>query len=751
VLNRIKKNIFSLSVGVVIVYLFLIIGSVIFIGKNIKFNYELETFFPEGDPHLEYYLKHIERFESDHDVVLMSFTSDNGIFDKKFLEGLQSFKQNLDSHSCIRQVVSPLSIGRLKPGPLSPVKLPFFHYKDESRYEEDSIRLANTNHFIKNFLSLKSSTCCLIAKVKPGIGIETSTKLVSEIKAMAEKNVPGTFRMAGRVRAQTYIIQKMQYEFLMLAAVTALVLVVFLFYSFRSFFGVFMPVFVVITGVMLTLSCILLITGSLNLLSVMLPTVIFIVGVSDAVHVLNAYYGYLEQGIPSREAVFETLSEIGAAVFLTAITSAIGFFTLFTIQIRPVAEFGIYAGAGILITFFVSFTLLIAALILLKPGKSKRPAYLAEANWIMRLFDFVSHKKKWVLAGTIVVVCIFSFGVSKIEVNNFFTEDFRKNDQYKQDFDFFDANLGGVRPLELSVHVVDTSKNVFSPVIVNNIEKIEQFFKDSLHLQYYVSSNNLIKTANQVASNNSERFELPANDSLWNKTLYWLDRMEADELKALVSLDKKYARISGRIPDIGAIEARKMNNKIMAFVKRELPADKMHIKITGISEVVDSNVRNISSNMLDGMALEILMVGLFMGLLFRSVKTMLLSLIPNVLPLLMIAGLMGFIGVNINVSTSIIFSIAFGICVDDTIHMLTRFYLEKKKGYDNETAMKNSFRMAGKAVVVTSLVLFAGFAVLMLSTFKGIFNTGYLIGLTLIFALACDLFILPILFGKWRK
>ncbi|MFI5204673.1 MAG: MMPL family transporter, partial [Flavobacteriales bacterium] len=394
-----RKNIFKLSVVVVLIYLVLISVSVLHIGKKIRFNYELESFFPQGDPSLEYYLNHIHRFESDHDVVLMAFTSPNGLFNKEFLTGLEDFRKELDTNTYINQVISPLQMGRLKKGPLAPVKLPFFHFRDESKYEADSLRLSNTNHFIKNFLSLSSASCCLIAKVKPGIGIKTSARLVEEINRIAKKHVPGQLRMAGRVRAQTYIIHKMQYEFVLLTAITALMLVVFLFYSFRSFFGVLLPVMVVMTGMVLTLSLILFCTGSLNLLSVMLPTVIFVVGVSDSIHVLNAYYGYMEQGFTSREAVFETISEIGAAVFLTAITSAIGFFTLFTIQIQPVAEFGIYAGAGILITFLVSFTLLIAALILLKPGKSKRPSYLAEANWILRLFDFVNAKKKWVLAG----------------------------------------------------------------------------------------------------------------------------------------------------------------------------------------------------------------------------------------------------------------------------------------------------------------------------------------------------------------
>jgi hypothetical protein len=449
--------------------------------------------------------------------------------------------------------------------------------------------------------------------------------------------------------------------------------------------------------------------------------------------------------------VLETVKEIGAAVFLTAITSAIGFFTLFTIQIQPVAEFGIYAGAGILITFFVSFSLLIAALVILKPPVSKRPPYLSEANWILKLYDWVLSRKKRVFFLIAVCVMVFAMGASDLRVNNYFTEDFRTNDPYKQDFDFFDKHLGGVRPLELSVHVVKKGYDVFHPDVVKSVNKLEQFLHDSLNIKFYISHNSLVKTAYQVVSNDPEKYELPNTDEEWNETQYFIDRLNPDELKALVSANKKWARVSGRIPDIGAIEAVKLNRRIEKFVQREFPNDWLKFKITGISEVVDGNVRNLSSNMMDGMLYEILMVGAFMGLLFRSFKTMLLSLIPNVVPLIIIAGFMGFMGVNINVSTSIIFSIAFGICVDDTIHMLTRFYLEKKKGHDNETAMKNSFRMAGKAVVVTSLVLCAGFTVLMLSTFKGIFNTGYLLALTLVFALVCDLLILPLLFVRARK
>ncbi|HYG51030.1 MAG TPA: MMPL family transporter, partial [Flavobacteriales bacterium] len=192
---------------------------------------------------------------------------------------------------------------------------------------------------------------------------------------------------------------------------------------------------------------------------------------------------------------------------------------------------------------------------------------------------------------------------------------------------------------------------------------------------------------------------------------------------------------------------RKLHARLDRFYKTSIDTTIFQYKKTGLSEIIDGNIRYLTANMMDGLIYELLAIGFLMGLLFRSVKIMFLSLIPNIFPLVFIGGIMGIFGINLNVSSSIIFSIAFGITVDDTIHLLARYRLEQARGLSNKEALLNAYMYSGKAVAMTSVILFSGFSILMLSSFTGIFNTGMLISITLLVAIFSDLFLLPLLFG----
>jgi uncharacterized protein len=610
----------------------------------------------------------------------------------------------------------------------------------------------NTPHFVKHFISFRSSSLCFIIKVRPELDIDSSKAFCNSLTQYLDNNHFDRSRLSGRVKAQTHIVSKMQYEFVFLAAITAVMLLIFLFFTFRNFWGVLLPFLVVTIGMAFTLTSILCISGSLNLISVILPTVLFVVGVSDSVHVLNSFYTELNAGKTKIEAIFLTIKEIGRATFLTAITSAIGFFTLITVNVKPIADFGVFSAVGIMIIYFVSFSFLIAMLVVVKPFYLPPQKEIIKHGPFKTLFYFVL-KRKIIIAGVFIALLVpLVYGVFQINVNNYFTEDFRKSDPHKQDFDFFDENFGGVRPYEISIKVKHKNATIFDQNVVNELDKMEKFLTDSIHVGGLFSSNTLVRFANQMhCKGQDESFCVSQNDSIHAVNVNLLNRFKYEFENRLISKDLKYGRVTGRIKDIGAIEVRKLHAKLEHFYKTSIDTNVMEYKVTGLSEIIDGNIRYLTANMMDGLIYELLAIGILMGLLFRSFKIMLLSLIPNVFPIVFIGGIMGLCGINLNVASSIIFSIAFGITVDDTIHLLARYKLELAKGLDNRTALLNAYMYSGKAVAMTSVILFSGFSILMLSTFTGIFNTGMLVGITLIVAIFSDLFLLPILFGRIKK
>lgn len=748
----IRKNIKQLSWIVLFVYFGLFIASVGYISGRINFNYELKSFFPEGNENLAFYLEHVKRFESDHDVILVSLTNKKGIFQKDFLQKVKEVNDSVINMYEVTDIVGPLQMARIRLADPLPIKQGFLHVDDEEKYEKDSLRLVNTNHFVKNFISFKSNSICFICKIRPELKIDSSKVFCERLMKYLDTKGFTKARVSGRVRAQTHIIGKMQKEFILLAGITAVALLFFLYITFRNFWGIVLPFLVVTIGMSFTLVAILMISGSLNLISVILPTVLFVVGVSDSVHVLNSYYTELNHGHDKIAAIFLTVKEIGRATFLTAITSAIGFFTLITVNVKPIADFGVYSAVGIMVIYFVSFTFLIAALVLLKPFYLPPQKEIIKHEPFRKLFFFVLKRRRVIAVVFVALLVPLVMGTFKINVNNFFTEDLRESDPYKKDFMFFDEHFGGVRPYEISIKVKKGIPTVFDKRVVKELDKFETFLKDSLHVGGLFSINTLIKVSHQANNKGlDEAFVLPETDTAYAQDTAILRKMMPYFENAVSSKDLQYARITGRIRDIGAIEVRKLHARLDRFYKTKIDTTIFEYKKTGLSEIIDGNIRYLTANMMDGLIYELLAIGFLMGLLFRSVKIMFLSLIPNIFPLVFIGGIMGIFGINLNVSSSIIFSIAFGITVDDTIHLLARYRLEQARGLDNRTALMNAYMYSGKAVAMTSVILFSGFSILMMSSFTGIFNTGMLISITLVVAVVSDLFMLPLLFGYNKK
>ena len=229
------KHIKALSWATIFVFFILFSGSVLYIAKNINFNYELESFFPAGNTNLDFYLDHVKRFESDHDVVLVSLTNKKGIFNKKFLERFKEACDSLQKMPEVVTVVGPLQMARLRYSEPAPIKQLFFHPSDEGKYEKDSLRLVKTPHFVKSFVSFKENSVCFILKVRPELNIDSSKQFCVNITNYLDSFGFDKVRLSGRVKAQTYIVSKMQYEFVLLAGITAIMLLVFLFLTFRNF------------------------------------------------------------------------------------------------------------------------------------------------------------------------------------------------------------------------------------------------------------------------------------------------------------------------------------------------------------------------------------------------------------------------------------------------------------------------------------------------------------------------------------
>ena len=420
------------------------------------------------------------------------------------------------------------------------------------------------------------------------------------------------------------------------------------------------------------------------------------------------------------------------------------FLSLLFSNIKPIRDFGIFTSVGITIAFILTYTLLPALLYFLSPlaivkGRRTNDHVL---NGMRSAMLWVFSHQRLIVVLTALLLLISIFGISKIRINNILLEDLNDKVKIKQDFNFFDRNYSGARPLEIFIKVKSSSASVWDYHIIKQLEKVEGFISASYRPGFLLSPVNVVKSINE-----SEHGEWKIPDStdyseLRNKLI---KRRKNRHLLAVVSADGCETRISGKIGDIGSEQTNKLNAGLRQFIAKNTDTTLLEFKITGAGHLIDRNNEYMVNNMLQGFCFSVVVIGLLTFLLHRSWRMVLIFIIPNVVPLIFIAGIMGWCGIELKAASSLIFSIAFGIATDDTIHFISRLRLESSSGKSLLYAFKRTYFETGKPILYTTFILIGGFMSLMTSSFQSTFYFGFLICVTIILALLCDLFLLPVL------
>ncbi len=716
---------------------------------RLRFDYNFENFFPTGDEDLEFFLTYRDKFENDNDFLLLGIENREGIFQQDFLQKLDTVTRQLDSLALTRQVLSITNLKNPVIGPLGVLLPPALRINQPQFYQQDSASLYANPSIRGNLVASSSPAVAILINHKQQISKRQADSLMLHVNEILGRQKFDAVHMAGKVQAQSIYVEKMQVEFLIFAAASMVLVIIFLALAYRSVWGIAVPILIIVLTVVWTLG-IMGITGKmLDVMMVLLPTIMFVVGMSDVVHILTKYIEELRNGLPKKEAIIITMKEIGLATFLTSFTTAIGFLTLLTANIRPIREFGLYVAVGVFAAFILAFTVLPAVMVLMK---TPRVAARSENRllWVGSLrtaFLWILKYRYRVLGGYGIILLLSVIGITQLESNTFLLEDIREGDPLKEDVYFFDRNFGGNKPFEMAIMVKDTSRSVYDPLVLKEVEKLENYLQQTYGVQNIASPLLLVKGMNRALNGGQlAYFELPNNNSVYAQIETYLRRLARSQNNIpLVAEEGKLGRITGRMPDWGSKLSEEKNRALAGFIQEQINTDLLDFRVTGTSVLIDKNADYINRNMLEGLAIAFGVIALIIALLYKSFRMVIIALIPNLLPLLMIAGLMGFFGIYLKASTSIIFTIAFGIAVDDTIHFLSKLKLELNKGRSLAYAVKHTYLFTGKAIIITSVMLAGGFLTLILSSFGSTFYTGLLVSLTLVFAVVADLTLLPIL------
>jgi predicted RND superfamily exporter protein len=283
--------------------------------------------------------------------------------------------------------------------------------------------------------------------------------------------------------------------------------------------------------------------------------------------------------------------------------------------------------------------------------------------------------------------------------------------------------------------------------VLHDLEDLENYLHKDYGIGFLISPVTIVKGVNKALNGGrKEKFALPENDLELHKIYKLLDRFKSSKSFGMVCADGgKTLRISGKSEDFGSMIFREKNKNLDAFFTAKMDTSKMNYHITGTASLIDKNNAEVAGGIVWGLLISFGVIAIIVGLMFWDWRMIILSLIPNIIPILMIGGLMGAFGIDLKVSTSMIFTISFGIAVDDTIHFISRLRIELSRGLTMSQAIRQTFLTTGKAIVLTTIVLSGGFLTLVFSEFLGTFYLGLLVGLTLIFAVIGDLILLPAL------
>ncbi len=735
----------------------LIILSVLFaygVGM-LKLDYDFEKFFPIDDMETDFFLEHRAKFESDNDFLLISIENDPTVFELGFLKKVKSLQKKIDSTRYVRFTRSIVTEKEMYIPPRSiPTSRPWINFK-ENRLVQDEKDLMENEEMINTLIAKNKKSLCIFVRHKDFLSKNGSDTLVHSIIELCEGYGFDKVRVAGRTVGQKFYIDKMGYEMAFFMVLSYLLVIVFLFIAFRSLWGVLMPQLVIIGTLFWVVGFIGLYGEPVSIVMSVLPCIVFVVAMSDVIHLLSRYLDAFRTGIGKFASIKLTIREVGMATFLTSVTTAIGFFSLMFISVQPIQVFGAIAGFGVLIAFVLTFVLL-PIIIYVAPNptflkKSDRDPFWKKklSKWFIR----VLRQPKRILIVYVGFIAVCLIGMVNLEANNFLMDEISQKEPIKQNFNFLDEHYGGIRPFELSISLKDTSKTFWSLEVLKDVEKVENYIETVYGAGLRSSIVKVVKVMNRSThTGRVDYFTLPERERDLKRFKRGLEKVSGGQFKnVLLDSTGHFARLSGNMPDWGNKVISKKNEAFQQFLKKEMSNSTIKVQLTGTAHLLDKNISYLSLSLIKGISLSVILVALIMGLLYRSVSMVLISIIPNLIPLIFVAAIMGYFGINIKTSTAIVFTIAFGIAVDDTIHFLGKFKYELMKGRSKMYALKRSFLTTGKAMIITTFILCAGFILLVFSSFLGTAIMGVLLCLTLFLALIVDLTLLPVLLMLFYK
>jgi predicted RND superfamily exporter protein len=740
--------------------------------SKVRLSYEPARAIPADHPKYIAYQEFRKKFGEDGNLLVVGIQTDK-LFEKKLFNNYAFLQRNLKSHAGVEDVIAVTSaINLVKLSETEKLKADtIFRERTLTQNEIDSGRNIFLNlPFYRNLIYNPSTSAWLLGVRinKEVMNSRNRIEIVEDIKRIVEafgKNNNLPVYLSGlpliRTEMSTRISREMRWFLMVSMILSAIILVLF----FRSVSSMLLSLTVVIIGVLFSFGTLYLLGYKINILTALIPPLIVVIGIPNCIYFLNKFHTAYNKTGDKRKALVSMVGTMGVVTLFCNLSAAIGFAVFALTRSQVLKEFGEVAGINIIGLFFISLILIPSVLSFLPPPATRHTRYLQNPGlkkWLDRLERWSLNHRKLIYIVTLIIVAISIGGIFKLKTVGHIVDDLPKTDKIYTDLKFFEKNFKGIMPLEI---VVDTKqKNGLrkNPLLTfKRIDSLSQFIALQPAMSKPLSIVEGLKFAKQAffegdstSYSMPDEYVMPAlsqylnmrNDSE-DKTLHPADKNSFARLIAtFMDSTRQQTRISVSMADVGSKRLPKILDSITLRVQQLFPKETYDVQLTGSSVTFLEGSSYIIAGLKQSILWAFLLIALCMLYLFRSFRILVCSLIPNIIPLLITAAVMGWTGVPLKPSTVLVFSVALGIAIDVTIRFLVNYKQElPKHNFDMKKTVIATIHSTGISIIYTSLVLIAGFIIFCFSGFGGTQALGWLTSLTLITATFTNLVLLPAL------
>ncbi|PKP31653.1 MAG: transporter [Bacteroidetes bacterium HGW-Bacteroidetes-16] len=725
-------------------------------GSEIKMSYEMARMLPESDPITQEYEHFKTQFGQDGSIIFIAIKDPKLYTIEHFNQWYDISYKVLDVPG-VQEVVSTARVYNL----VRNDSLKKFEFRNivssrpTTQEQVDTIRQTVYNlPLYENRLFNKEThvSMMMITLDKEILNSKARVGLVEQIKELVDhygEEYQLEVYYSGLPYIRTVTSKKVQTELLLFVFLSLLIASILLFILFRSLRAVLFAMLVVIIAVIWVLGTTVLLGYKITILTGILPPLLIVIGVENSIFLLNKYLSEFRTHGNKIKALSRMITRIGNANLLTNATTAAGFAAFIITSNELLVEFGIVASLNILITYLLSLFLLPILFSYFPAPRQKHMKHLEKgitSRVVAGVTRIIITKRKLIYFITSVLFILAVIGITKLKTTGNIVDDISKKDKLYQDMMFLEENFKGVMPLEITI---DTKKpkGILRLSTLQKIDQLQDTLETYPEFAKPLSVVEVVKSAKQAFyRGNPAMYSLPNNQEK-NFILSYVPNLGVGKkgiLNAFVDSNLQITRVSAQMANIGTNDIELILADLEPKIDSIFPPDQFEVHLTGTSVVFLKGTNYLVNNLFMSLGLALLIITILMALIFSSVRMIMISLVPNLIPQILTAGMMGYFNISIKPSTILIFSIALGISVDNTIHFLSRYRLQLK--YQNWQIRKSvlaALEETGYSMIYSAIVLFFGFYIFTLSSFGGTEALGYLVSFTLIVALLSNLFLLP--------